>query len=306
MTNSAAQPGYGDRRVLILNPESGSADHGQRVRSLARERGFDVRITESAEDIVETAADAAPTVDVLAAAGGDGTITRAARGIDRADALDDTLFGVVPAGTGNNFAENIGVVNIDEAFEIIASGERRRIDIGIVNDEPFLNSVVTGLTAESSANTDPAAKERWGVLAYVIQTLQTAAEFAGLEMTIRQEDETIRDVTASIVLVGNGRRFPLGGESQADMEDGLLDVTVIKDASVLEHVGESLLSRLGERTNENVERFKTPELEVRIEGKPDSISIDGEILTAPTLALHVREKTLWLPVGDEYEPEPDV
>jgi YegS/Rv2252/BmrU family lipid kinase len=306
MINSAEQPDYGDRRVLLLNPESGSADHAERVRSLATERGFDVRVTESAEDIVEKAADAAPTADVLAAAGGDGTITRAARGIDRADAFDDTLFGVVPAGTGNNFAENIGVTSVEEAFEIIASGERRRIDIGIVNDEPFLNSVVAGLTAESSAKTDPAAKERWGVLAYIMQTVQTASEFAGLEVTIHQGDGTTRDATASIVLVGNGRRFPQGGGSQANMEDGLLDVTVIKGASVLDHVGESLLSRLGNRENENVEQFKMPELEVRIEGKPDSISIDGEILTAPTLDLHVREKTLWLPVGNEYEPEPDV
>ncbi|WP_225335026.1 diacylglycerol/lipid kinase family protein [Halomicrobium urmianum] len=304
MVAPAEPPPTDGFRVLVYNPTSGSGDHGDRVQSLAADHGFEVRETESAQDIVDKAAAAAEEADVVAAGGGDGTLTRVVRGIDRADAFEDVCFAVVPLGTGNNFAGNVGVGGVEAAFDLVESGERRRIDVGTVDGTPFLNSVVAGLTAESSAATDSDSKERWGVLAYAMETARTAREFDGLTLTIEPEGEDPREVTASIVLVGNGRRVPQGGRSQADMEDGDLDVTIFEDVGVFDLVEDSVHEALGDQP-EGVEQFTTHRLDVDIAGDHDTVSVDGEVLTAEHLSLGVRERVLELPVGGSYDPDPD-
>ncbi|WP_226010630.1 diacylglycerol/lipid kinase family protein [Halomicrobium salinisoli] len=299
----SAEPSGDGRRVLVYNPDAGSGDHGDRVRSLAADHGFEVRETDSAEDVVDTAAVAAGEADVVAAGGGDGTLTRVVRGIDRADAFGNVCFAAVPLGTGNNFAGNVGVADVEAAFALVEDGERRRIDVGTVDGMPFLNSVVAGLTAESSAATGSGEKERWGVLAYAMQTARTAREFDGLTLTVEPEGEDPREVTASVVLVGNGRRVPRGGRSQADMEDGRLDVTIFEDVGVLDLVEDSIHEALGDQP-EGVEHFTTHRLNVDIDGDHDSVSVDGEILTAEHLSFGVRERVLELPVGESYDPHP--
>jgi len=302
MVPSAESAGDG-RRVLVYNPNAGSGDHGDRVRSLAADRGFEVRETDSAEDAVDTAATAAGEADVVAAGGGDGTLTRVVRGIDRADAFEDVCFAAVPLGTGNNFAGNLGVADVEAAFDLVESGQRRRIDVGTVDGTPFLNSIVAGLTAESSADTDAEAKQRWGVLAYAMQTARTAREFEGLTLTVEPEGEDPRDTSASVVLVGNARRAPGEGGSQANVEDGLLDVTIFEDVGMLDLVEDSIHEVLGDET-EGVEHFRTPRLDVQLHGSPGRVSVDGEIQDADALSLGVRERVLELPVGESYDPDP--
>ena len=304
MPPSSSPPAFDGPRVLVLNPAAGDTDHADRVRSLAAEYGFAVRETESAEDITATAEAAARDADVVAVAGGDGTLTRAVRGFDDADAFDDTLFGIVPAGTGNDFASNVGVGGIEAAFEVIESGDRRRIDLGIVNDTPFLNSCVAGLTAESSADTDPDSKERWGVLAYAVTTLRTASEFDGLHLRVEPADEEPWEADVTVVLIGNGRRFPDRNQRQANVEDGLLDVTVVENGRAIDVVGKSIGHVLGVDTD-NVTQFLTPRLHVELEGAPNRVSVDGEITTAARLDVGVRPATLWLAVGDAYVPTPE-
>ena len=304
MTPPADTPPGTDRRILVHNPASGDADHGERVRALAEDRRYEVRETESAEDIVEKAAAAAREAPVVAAAGGDGTLTRAVRGLDRADAFEDTLFGVVPVGTGNNFAGNVGVTGLEQAFDVIDYGDRRHIDVGLVNDTPFLNSVVAGLTAEASADTEPEAKERWGTLAYAMTTADTLRNFDSLHLTVEPEGEETLECDAKIAFVGNARGFPSTGRTQANVEDGLLDVVVIEATSTFDLIEESLQTAFGNEP-EHVDRFQTRRIDIELTGAPDDISVDGEILTESHLSLDVRKQTLWLPVGEAYEPEPD-
>lgn len=303
VTSPVDDPPGTPRRILVHNPASGDASHGDQIRRLADERGYEVRETESAEDIVEKAATAAAEADVVAAAGGDGTLTRAVRGLARADAFEDTLFGVVPVGTGNNFAGNVGVTGIEHGFDVIDHGDRRRIDVGLVNETPFLNSVVAGLTAEASADTEPEAKERWGTLAYAMTTAETLREFDNLRLRIEPDDSEPLSCEAKIVFVGNGRGFPRTGRTQGNVEDGLLEVAVIEDTSTLDLIEESLQAALGNDA-EHVSRFETRRLEIELSGEPDDISVDGEILTESQLTFDVWERTLWLPVGDAYDPSP--
>ena len=301
--------------VVVLNPNSGRRDSADEVRRRAAEadREFHVRETREAGDAVafarEAAADGAPLV---VAAGGDGTVNEVARGIDEAAAFDRTTLGVVPVGTGNNFAGNIGVPDIETAFEVLDAGERRRIDLGRANGRLFVNSCVAGLTAEASADTSADMKGRMGTLAYVANTIREAASFEGLRLTVSVRDGDGAETPAwsgdaQTILVGNGRRFTTHGGDQANMEDGRFDVLIIEDASNLTLAEEELSERLFGREADHAVRLQAPGLDVTVE-TPETVSfsLDGEIESFRELSVDVRPKVLEVAVGDGYRPDPDV
>ena len=315
-------------RVVVLNPVSGSGDHGPEVRMLADEYGFEVLETTEETGAAPLAERAAERASLVAACGGDGTVNEAVRGLVIADALDDVTFGVVPAGTGNNFAGNIGVESIAHAFDVLVDGERRRIDLGSArevggstgnggsgsdlrsgrgDDRPFVNSCICGITAEASASTDHEQKSRFGTLAYVFNGLREAQAFDPIPLRVETSDAIDRtwDGDAILVLVGNGRRFPVEGATQANMEDGLLDVAIIEDMPAVDLVGEEARRRLLDAEADHITRLRTPGLSLAVrDDEPVSFSLDGEMLSARELQLSVERRCLELCVGEGYEPEP--
>jgi len=296
--------------ALIYNPQSGSGDHGDIVRDRVSAHGYDSKETEEAGDAISmTEAAVEAGYDTIVAAGGDGTVNEVVRGIDRAGALDDVTLGILPLGTGNNFAQQLGITGLETAFDVLADGDRRRIDLGQASDRPFVNSCVTGLTAESSAETSPAMKDRLGVLAYVVTALRSASDFESLQLTIDPADDDQTPAWAGdaiCVLVGNGRRFTTKGGEQADMEDGLLDLVVIRDVSAFDLMSDRIAERLLGSDSEHIIRSKASSLTIR-NHDPSAIgfSLDGEIIHHRELELGVRPTTLSVAVGDGYDPNPE-
>ncbi|AGB36634.1 diacylglycerol/lipid kinase family protein [Natronococcus occultus] len=305
------------KHVVVCNPASGTEDHVDQVRALARERDFVVRITEQEGDAVRFAREAAADgAELVVASGGDGTINEVVNGVLEADAFAETTLAVVPTGTGNNFASNVGVDSVESAFEAIDTGRRRRIDLGTANGRAFVNSCVGGLTAEASAATTPSEKRRFGVLAYVGRTLETITSFDSLPIRAtldpKPEDcggSSRRTWTgeAMLVLVGNCRRFGGTGHTQAHVEDGLFEVTIVENASTTDLVGEAALARVFERDERRIVRHRVPSLTLEsLRDEPIEYSLDGEMLAAETLSLETTATTLEVVVGDRYRPDPDV
>ncbi len=295
--------------VVVLNPQSGSASHADGVRHRAALRGYRVVETQAAGDAVALAREAAGDASVVAAAGGDGTLNEVVRGVREAGALGDVTVGVVPAGTGNNFAGNVGIGSVDEGFEALESGDRRRIDLGLADDRPFVNSCVGGLTADASGETSSELKERFGVLAYVFTTLRSVASFEGLRLSVTVHDDegtTERwSGEAICVLVGNGRRFAADGDDQADMEDGRFDVAIIEDVSTVDLMGDAVAERLLGEEARHVTRLQASTVEITaLEPEPISFSLDGEMVRRRALSLAVRPRALRMVVGEAYEPDP--
>lgn len=296
--------------VLIYNPGSGSGNHGDTVRDQVARRGYDVKETEAAGDAISLAEAAVRTgYDTIVAGGGDGTVNEVVRGIDRAGGFDDRTLGVLPLGTGNNFAQQLGITDLETAFDVLAEGERRRIDLGQAGDRPFVNSCVAGLTAESSSETSTEMKDRLGVLAYVITGLRSMSGFESLRLTVDpvDDDETAAWAGDAIcVLVGNGRRFTTAGGEQADMEDGRLNIVVIKDVSAFDLMSDRITERLLGTESEHIIRSTASSLTIT-NHDPSAIrfSLDGEILRQRELALGVRPGTLSVAVGDGYDPDPE-
>ena len=140
-------------RIVVRNPNSGDGKRSRRAKRLATERGWEVLDSEGGDHTISLAREAADRADTVVACGGDGTLNKTVRGVSEAGRLDDVSLAVIPAGTGNDFADNVGIRGVDHAFSVVTDGERRQLDLGVANGRPFLNSCVGGLTAAASART---------------------------------------------------------------------------------------------------------------------------------------------------------
>jgi len=293
-----------------MNPESGSGSHGDTVRERARERGYTLSETGTDGDAVTLAAAAARRgVSTLLAAGGDGTVNEVVRGIRRADAFDRVTLCVVPVGTGNNFATQLGIADVETAFDVVDSGQRRRLDVGRANGYLFVNSCVAGLTADSSSRTSPAMKQRLGVLAYVVTTLRTVSEFESLRLSVAIDDRERAAPAwtgdALCVLIGNARQFGPSRHTAADVEDGLFDVAVVEDVPVLSLMSDAIVERLLGRDSAYITRFQARSLAVEVHN-PSSVrfSLDGEIIQERRLSFETLPRTLSVAVGEGYGSTP--
>lgn len=295
-------------RVLVLNPVCGDGEHVERVHDIASDRGYDVRETTGEGDAVEFAREAASDgASVVVACGGDGTVNEVVRGIDAAGALDRVTFGVVPCGTGNNFAGNIGVTGIEQAFGVLENGEERRIDLGVAGDHLFVNSCVGGIPADASRETSSDLKRRFGVLAYVLTLIQEVADHGGIDLTVTDQDGEERwSGPAATVFVGNVRRASARRITQANAEDGLFDVAIVEEVPPSELLRAAAVDRLFGEDEGHVTRLFARSLTVSVdEDDPVTFSLDGEPLDATTLEFTVRERALRLRVGEGYRPDPD-
>jgi diacylglycerol kinase (ATP) len=157
--------------------------------------------------------------------GGDGTVQRC---ID-AMAGKDATIAILPAGTANLLATNLGIPkDLPRAVEIGLHGERKQLDVGVINDEHFAVMAGAGFDALMIRDADRGLKDRAGRLAYVF----TGAKNLRAERTrlrVRVDGEKWFDGKASCVLIGNvGKLF--GGVTafeHARPDDGRLELGVV-------------------------------------------------------------------------------
>ena len=172
--------------------------------------------------------------DLIFVWGGDGMAQRA---IDVA-AGSDTPIALIPAGTANLLASNLGVPrDIEAAVDIGLAGERRRLDVGRINGEAFAVMAGAGLDALMIADADGGLKERLGRLGYIWTGLKNVRA-RPFDVTITIEGTTWFTGTATCVLFGNvGELF--GGVELFEgsrPDDGLLEVGVLTATGVLQTV----------------------------------------------------------------------
>ncbi|MEI8411720.1 MULTISPECIES: diacylglycerol/lipid kinase family protein [unclassified Kribbella] len=225
------------RIALVVNPTSGKG-LGARVAPIVRGRleaaGLivDEYRTTCAEDVGRISADViASGADAVALIGGDGTIHLGAQVL----AKSGMPFGVIPAGTGNDFARGIGVPLKDpaKAADLIVAGNTRTVDLAVAKDE-YITTVVAGgfdslVNKRANAMSWPKGNSR-----YTVATLAELRTFKPLEYVVTVDDEVI-ETKAMLVAVGTGPSY--GGGLQicagAEIDDGLLDITIIPPISRL-------------------------------------------------------------------------
>lgn len=292
-------------RVMVRNPKAGDGSAAERAAEIARDRGIEVRDSSAAGEAVTIAREAAAEAEQILGCGGDGTVNEVVRGVHEAGAFDDVELAVVPAGTGNGFAGNIAIESVEHAFAVADSGDARRLDLGLADGRPFVESCMGGLVAEASEDTSDELKARVGSLAYVLQTLADSRDYEGrlLDVSAGESPDPLWVGEAVTILVGNARRF-VGGGGQADLEDGQFEVVIVERAPAIDYLAEDALGLLLDRGPDHLSRLAADELSVSAIDDVMLFSLDGEIVERSHLDLTVQEAALQVRVGEQYDPAP--
>ncbi len=225
--------------VLIYNPKSGSAlDRdiwlGTIVDKLCT--SLEQSVTVGATSSGVTAADIlkrfmALSPDLVIAAGGDGTIRHILGSF--AEAKVEIPVGLIPFGTGNQLARNLGILEdsifvdpLQRSIDVIGSAKTRCIDLGICNGHYFCVGVGVGPVSDAILTPTQEEKQNWGMLAYVGPMIQTLTSQA-VQFRITADGDTF-EVKALGVIVSNVADMGFARISEgARLDDGYLDLCVI-------------------------------------------------------------------------------
>jgi YegS/Rv2252/BmrU family lipid kinase len=228
--------------LLVFNPTAGPREELrgdlERVVHYLNERGWRVTIrsTRKRGDATELArAAVAAGCKAVLVAGGDGTIHEVVNGL----VGSDTAMGVLPVGTGNVWAKEIGLPTLTltqsdrllTAARMLVDGEVRWVDVGRAGNKYFLNCAGVGFDSTVIAQIEPRtrATKQLGTLAYLSAGIWIARDFGGVRSTVVIDGYTIR-TKIIMVFVSNIRYqsglFKLTPEARVD--DGLLDIRIFK------------------------------------------------------------------------------
>lgn len=219
----------GPRYPLIFNPRARS-HRGRRALSFIMNHAprFALYATSSIDEARELARKFADEGEpVVVAAGGDGTLNAVVCGLSGSS----TALGVLPAGTMNVFARELGISGGDlpGALAVIDRGFVREVDLFLANGAPFVQMAGLGFDARVIEETTWESKKLLGPLAYLISAVRVLGDQPP-QMRVTCADR--REETGVCVLVGNGSHY--GGQfklfRKADNADSLLDVLIFKEA----------------------------------------------------------------------------
>lgn len=168
-------------------------------------------------------------------AGGDGTINYVVNLLKKNNY--DTPIAILPSGTANDFASMLGISSdIIEACQGLLAGRIKKIDLGKVNNDYFINVFSCGLFTEISQKTPTILKNTFGKLAYYVGGLGELAKIRKMNIRIESDGGNFEG-SSLIFFVFNGKtagNMKIAYLSKAD--DGLLDVLIVKGDSPLEVV----------------------------------------------------------------------
>lgn len=220
------------KAVFLYNTQSGKGRIAASVDAICavfRERGYDIR--PQGIDFATNPFDGNETVDLMVAAGGDGTVNYVVNSMKRKGL--DIPIGVVPAGTANDFAGALGMSRRPlEAARQIAEGAEERVDCGRVNGLYFVNIFSFGLFTTTSQRTPDERKHKLGKLAYIIEGVKEFASMHAVPLELTA-DGAKHAVDSLIVLIFNGETaggFRLARRSS--LRDGLFDCVVLEKRNI--------------------------------------------------------------------------
>jgi YegS/Rv2252/BmrU family lipid kinase len=286
--------------VVLINRKGGAAAHDaeidRKVAAALESAGVDAEVElidgrdyeERCRAIVERGD------PMLVVGGGDGTISAAASALIGSD----TALGILPLGTLNHFARDLGIPpDLDDAAKLIVSGKQRQVDVGEMNGQVFINNSAIGLYPLMVIDRDlqRARLGRSKKLAMLVASVRTLARFNHQRLTLTVNDEKER-VDTPLLFVGNNEyRTDIGAPGRRkSLEDGKLSVFVMRKKTRLGFIAASLRA-LFNRTKPddmeeltNVERLRVGSRRGRL-----AVSLDGEIVRAqPPLDYAIRKGAL--------------
>lgn len=248
------------RAVLILNPVSGIStisatqenpeENEKAILKGLRTYGIEPQVfhtkpEDTGEGLARRAAE--DNVELVIAAGGDGTIHAVARGL----ISRQTVLGIIPTGTMNNLAHSLNIPEtIEEACRVIATGETRAVDAGKINEQTFIEVAGIGLEAALfPAAEDIKRPDLPSIARGVFDGLKILLTYKPIKLRIMFDEQQRRPYEALQVTICNAPFY--GAHLQLAphilMDDGLLDVVIYKNFSKLEYIRHAISISQGRR-----------------------------------------------------------
>ncbi|MBF4161342.1 diacylglycerol kinase [Nocardioides sp. CBS4Y-1] len=277
---------------MIKNSDAGTADDETLERGLAvlrAETSVEVAGTSDPGELngVLHRAGSRPII----VAGGDGSMHAVVSALQRRHELTDRVLGLLPLGTGNDFARGNDIpLDIEGAARVVLAGRRRRLDL-IVDEvgEVVVNHVHVGAGAQASRRADRwkgrlgklgVGKVNLGKLGYPIGAALAAVKPPFVRLRVEVDGALVVDVDQPVLMVAVGNGAAVGGGTEltpdADPGDGKADVMVsrsIGPVARLGYVADLVRGRHPERDDVVYLRGST----VSVAGEPFHCSADGEI-----------------------------
>ena len=278
--------------LVITNKDAGPADEeslDRALRVLRQRVSVEVAATSNPGELDGVLHRAGSRRIVVA--GGDGSLHAVVAALHRRHDLEDAVLGLLPLGTGNDFARGTGIpLDLEDAAHVLLDGQARPMDL-IVDElgEVVVNSVHVGAGANASRrgarwkerlHSVGVGKVNLGKLGYPIGAALTAFNPPIVRLHVEVDGEVVIDVDERVLMVALGNGPSVGGGTEltpeADPEDGRIDVMVSRAVGPVSRVMYAAhLSRGSHAERDDVRYLRGSQ--VSVTGGPFWCSADGEI-----------------------------
>jgi len=289
------------RIPVLINRGGGAASRDpkieQTVAEALRAAGLDgdVQMLSGGDCAVRCRAAAERGDALVIVGGGDGTIGAAASAL----VGTETKLGILPLGTLNHFARDLGIpTDLAEAAKLIAGGSDRAVDVAEMNDRIFINNSAIGLYPLMVVDRDLQQRRlgRSKRLAMIVASLRTLWRFGHRRLTLTVNEEKQARVDTPLLFVGNNDyRVDIGAPGQRQrLDGGELCVMVMRKKTRRGMIAASVRALFNRSGDEDMVRIDGVErLRVSSSRSQLAVSLDGEVVRAePPLDYKIRKKAL--------------
>ncbi len=310
--NQTSQTSERRSACLIFNPVAGQGDADQdlaQIRDILEpEIELEVCLTTAEMDADHLAQAAVERgFQTIIASGGDGTLSAAATAL----VGTDIQFGIISRGTANAFATALGIPDtIEAACKTILQGATQKVDAAYCNGKPMVLLAGVGFEAETVELADREAKNRFGMLAYVLAGVQQLRNLENFEVQIETEDKIVT-VSAAAVTVANAApptSILAQGPAGIVVDDGLLDLTIVAPVNRAGAVAAAYHLFQSASTGAAVERedigyLRANRFKITAE-PPQKVVLDGEMVGTTPIDVECIPQglTVFVPSAEEVEP----
>jgi YegS/Rv2252/BmrU family lipid kinase len=288
------------RVPVLINPRGGAASRDPKIADTVREAlkagGIDaeVELMGGGDCAVRCRAIAERGDELVIVGGGDGTISAAASAL----VGTETALGILPLGTLNHFARDLGLpTDIAEAAKLIGGRKSRRVDVAEMNERIFINNSAIGLYPLMVIDRDLQRRRlgRSKKLAMIVASARMLVRFGHQRLTLTVNDEKERVDTPLLFVGNNDYRIDLGAPGQREsLEDGQLCVMVMRKKTRRGLIAASIRALFNRSRDDDMEKIDGVErLRVSSSRSVIPVSLDGEVVgAAPPLDYRIRKQAL--------------
>jgi diacylglycerol kinase (ATP) len=302
-----------NRWIFIINPVAGrgfASKYTSHVKQMTHQFQINATFTHTKKKKHATAL-AAEFAEKgfthIIAVGGDGTVNETASGIIGRD----VIFGVVPAGSGNDFVPSLGFHEhfTNDDWRAFFNARTIKIDIGDCNDSYFLNGMGFGFDAQVAADIYKDSEKKGGTGSYFRHIIRNLLRYREKPIRVfRNGKETT--TSCFIKTIGIGRRFGGGYllTAKAIANDGLFDIVTVDKLPLLKRLKLFPKVKKGTHTDDsNIEYYRTDSIEIEAH-ETVPYHLDGEVFFDKHFSVKLlREKlsVIYNPAGGHYFDEKD-